>query len=125
MTVKKILYIEDNVSNRFLMEVIFRRYPGYELALRENCQSGLDYIYNQHIDLLLLDQDLPDMTGFEVISLLKTQPAYQHIPIIMLTADNSPSTKQQALALGCDEFELKPFSIVILKNKIDALLEIP
>lgn len=120
---KKIHYIEDNAANIFLMEMVFRQFEGFELTISKCAESGLEYIYNSSPDLILMDKDLPGMSGIKAIAILKNDVKYLAVPIILLTADSSEKTEKDAIAAGCNQVRLKPFDIKELFNTIKQLLD--
>ncbi|MDX2368308.1 MAG: response regulator [Colwellia sp.] len=120
---KKIHYIEDNPANVFLMEMVFRQFEGFDLTISKCAESGLESIYNSAPNLILMDKDLPKMSGIEAIAQLKADDNYQAIPIILLTADNTDKTREEALGVGCNEVKHKPFDIPDLFNTIKQLLD--
>ncbi|SFC87465.1 response regulator [Pseudoalteromonas denitrificans] len=114
----KVLYIEDNPSNILLMKVIFRNFKGFELSIKETAEEGLEWVYTDIPDLILMDKDLPLMSGLEATHILKNNVNFKNIPIILLTADNDVNIEKHALDVGCNDVEFKPFDIVNLKTKI-------
>ena len=69
-----------------------------------------------------MDLNLPKLDGCEATRRLKNQSETKHIPIIVLTADSTQKSREQALAVGCDDFELKPIDFQGLVGKIRALV---
>ena len=81
-----ILYIEDNLSNMRLLEVLLRSRPGTTLLPAMQGSIGLDLARQHKPDLILLDLNLPDLPGREVLARLQTSALTQDIPVV-LTAD--------------------------------------
>jgi CheY-like chemotaxis protein len=119
---KKVLYIEDNATNRFLMEMVFQQFDGFELELANDAEQGIAHVTSSSPDLILMDKNLPNMSGLEATQLLKSNPQYQRIPIIMLTADCNAKTIAQGKAAGCEYVEGKPFDIAKLQMQITELV---
>src|SRR5204862_983672 len=83
----KLLYIEDQDLNLRLVERILNAHPQYRLLTAMQGGLGLDLAREHQPDLILLDLNLPDMTGDEVLRRLKADPSMQAIPVIMVSAD--------------------------------------
>jgi phosphoserine phosphatase RsbU/P len=99
-----ILIIEDHLDSRVLIRRFLHK-AGYQVTLAESAAEGFACLKNERIDLILLDIQLPDMSGMEVLALLKEQP--NSPPVVMLTA--SAGEQAKAFALGARDYLLKPF----------------
>jgi CheY-like chemotaxis protein len=117
-----ILLVEDNEMNRdMLSRRLIRR--GYEVRIAEDGESGVRMALGGLPDLILMDLSLPDIDGLEATRRLKEDPRTSHIPIIVLTAHAMLGDRQQALAAGGDDYDIKPVELERLDGKIRALLE--
>lgn len=105
---KKILIIEDDVSNAKLIIEILGRH-NYDLSYAEDAMTGLKMARENPPDLILLDIELPDLDGKVVASRLKHLERSR--PIIAVTGDATPRTERLALAYGCSAVIHKPFDI--------------
>ena len=113
----RILIIDDD---RSLLELLQNCMCGlYKVDTAWNGQQGLDKLSRTKYDLVLLDVMLHGENGFEVLGEIRKLYA---VPVIMLTAKNSPSDKVSGLEIGADDYVTKPFSIVLLGKRITALL---
>ncbi len=83
---------------------------GFEVATFTDAQSFYQFIERRLPDLLILDLMLPDVDGLDVCRLLKSNPRYATIPIIMLTARSEEADRVLGLELGADDYVTKPFS---------------
>lgn len=120
----RILIIDDQQANVTLLERILRR-AGY-VNLRSTTEPReVPSAYSEFgPDLLLLDLHMPHLDGFAVMTGLKPLiPAGAYFPILVLTADITPETKQQALANGAKDFVTKPFDHTEVLLRIENLLE--
>lgn len=115
----KILIIEDNADLRKGLAFSFSG-DGYEVTETETKKDGLREIEKGCYDLVLLDCNLPDGTGFE---LCKEVRSYSHIPIIMLTARDTELDEIKALELGVNDYLSKPFSLGVLKARLKRILQ--
>jgi CheY-like chemotaxis protein len=122
MEQKKILYIEDNRSNLNLVKNIIGSMSHLSLVSATCGKEGLDIALNEHIDLILLDMNLPDMTGYEAIEILQKNEWANHIPVIALSANAIPTEIQKALEKGFKDYITKPIDIKQLLEKIEKFL---
>ncbi len=118
----RILLVEDNEMNRdMLSRRLMRR--GYEVVLASNGQEGLDLANSSCPDLILMDMNLPTVDGWEATRRLKSSVSTAAIPIIALTAHAMAGDREQALGVGCDDYETKPIEFDRLLEKITLQLE--
>jgi two-component system cell cycle response regulator DivK len=117
----KILLVEDNEMNRDMLSRRLQR-RGYEVRTAVDGESGLALIRSEAPALVLMDMSLPGIDGWEATRQLKADPATRAIPVIALTAHAMAGDREQALAAGCDDFDIKPIDLDRLLGKIEALL---
>ncbi|PYL65279.1 MAG: hypothetical protein DMF25_04190, partial [Verrucomicrobia bacterium] len=108
---KTLLYIEDNVSNLTLIEHLLSEYPPIKLISAMQGSLGLELASRHQPDLILLDVHLPDLSGAEVLSRLKTQPRTSDIPVVVLSADATKSQIDRLMAAGAKDYLTKPIEI--------------
>ena len=115
---KKILYIEDNPANVLFMTQLIRRCTDCELLSESNARSGLRMLEQQPFDLLLLDINLPDMNGFDVLAKMRTMPELRKLPVIALSADAMPEQIAKGKAAGFEAYLTKPLEIAALLDQL-------
>ena len=115
----RILYVEDNDDNVYMLKLRFELLDGFELLVAEDGQAGCAKAIADNPDVILMDLDLPVVDGREASRRLKNNPATHDIPIIALTAHAMSGTREKALAAGCDEFDTKPVDFDRLMQKIN------
>ena len=115
----KILIVEDDSDLREGLSFSFSS-DGYDVIETETKKEGLQEIKKGGCDLVLLDCNLPDGTGFE---LCKEVRSYSNIPIIMLTARDTELDEIKALELGVNDYLSKPFSLGVLKARMKRILQ--
>jgi CheY-like chemotaxis protein len=120
--VTKVLYVEDNDDNVYMMKMQFELLDGFEFLTAEDGEAGYVKARVELPDLILMDLDLPIVDGWELTRRLKSDSTTRHIPVIALTAHAMPGCREQALAAGCDEFDTKPINFERLMQKVDFLL---
>lgn len=118
-----ILLVEDNPSNRWVFRELLQK-QGYQVVNVSNGVAALEEIENRYFDLMLLDLQLPQMNGYEVVHQIKINTHQvspergQHLPIIAMTGFAGENEKQRCLAAGMDDFIAKPFTTEQLITKI-------
>ncbi len=117
-----VLYIEDNISNRRLMERLLARRPGVRLIAAPEGQAGLDLARAERPDLILLDLHLPDMSGDDVLRRLWADPHTRTIPVAVLSADATPAQTKRLLAAGAIAYLTKPLDIGQVLQLLDEQL---
>jgi len=117
----KILLVEDNEMNRDMLSRRLQR-RGYEVLTAVDGESGLALTRTEAPALILMDMSLPGIDGWEATRQIKADPATRGIPVIALTAHAMAGDREQALAAGCDDFDIKPIDLDRLLGKIGALL---
>ena len=116
-----ILLVEDNALNRdMLSRRLIRR--GYTVITANDGAEGHDRACSDAPDLILMDIGLPEMDGWQVTRLLKSNARTRGIPIIALTAHALISDREKASEVGCDDYDTKPVEFSRLTQKIEALL---
>jgi DNA-binding response OmpR family regulator len=119
----KILVIEDDKSIRMgLVDTL--RAKGYEVSSAVRGAEGLGLLRQQAFDLVILDLMLPDVEGFDVCRQIKNKPVAEgeDVPIIILTARGAELDRVRGLELGADDYVTKPFSLMELLARINAVL---
>ena len=117
----KLLLVEDNEMNRDMLSRRLAR-KGFEVILAVDGQDGIDTARRERPDLILMDMDLPVLSGWEATQVLKASSDTVGIPVIALTAHALSTDRERALAAGCDEYETKPIELPRLLSKIETLL---
>ena len=117
----KILLVEDNEMNRDMLSRRLQR-RGYEVLTAVDGEAGLAMTRAESPVLVLMDMSLPGIDGWEATRQIKADPATRAIPVIALTAHAMAGDREKALAVGCDDFDIKPIDLDRLLGKIEALL---
>lgn len=114
-----VLVIEDEKSARLMLERVLTR-AGHTVTSAENGAQGLSALEREPIDLMLVDKNLPDIDGLEVIRRAKVSRPL--LPAIVVTAYPSPEARAAAKQLGAHDFVTKPFGITDIIESCDAAL---
>ncbi len=118
--VGKILYVEDNQSNIELVEeILHSKRKGIDLLLDLTGSSAVELAIENQPDLILLDLDLPEIHGSEVLKLLHLEEKTKNIPVVIVTANALPGMQEYQLAQGATGYLSKPFDIIDFLSLVD------
>ena len=117
----RILYVEDNDDNIFVVKSRFTRL-GHTVLVALDGRQGLEMAAAERPDLILMVLSLPEVDGWEATRRLKAAIETKDIPVIALSAHAMAGDREKALAAGCDDYDTKPVDFARLRAKIDALL---
>lgn len=116
-----VLYIENQEHNITLMRRLFGQWPTMHLDTTGTGGAGLDHIRLHRPDVVLLDGNLPDLDGTEVLRRIREDPATADLPVIVVSGDSSPDRVSALLAAGANEYLTKPLDFDHLEATITAL----
>ena len=116
-----ILVVDDNESNRDMLSRRLRR-SGYYVDVAVDGRQALEMIYSGNFDLVLLDIMMPEINGYEVLERLKSNEAFRHIPVLMISAVDDMDSVVRCIELGADDYLPKPFNPTLLKARVQASL---
>jgi PAS domain S-box-containing protein len=120
-----ILYVEDNRSNIELMEQILQKERAEYVLITEMLGSAvLERVLSDKPNLILLDLNLPDMHGHEVLEKLKSDRRTNNIPVVVISADAMPQQLSTMLKAGADDYLTKPLELPVLIRTIDKYLQL-
>ena len=115
----RILVAEDDYSTGKLMEAVLLQ-NGYEVILAKDGIDALDKMDNHHVDLIILDLMMPRMDGYEFTKILRKGNC--NLPILMVTAKETPADKKEGFLAGTDDYMVKPVDEEEMILRITALL---
>ena len=119
---RTVLYVEDMVENLRLVEQVLKQRPSTTVIPAMLAGVGIDLARQHHPDLILLDLNLPDMPGRDVMHQLRTDPATRDIPIVILSADAAQPVIDELLAAGATAYLAKPIRVRRLLQTLDEIL---
>ncbi|WP_199249134.1 response regulator [[Phormidium] sp. ETS-05] len=120
---KTILVVDDNATNLHLLAVILSR-KGYQVRVANNGHEALNAVHASFPDLILLDVMMPDLDGYQVCHILKTQKTTREIPVIFISARQEAIDKVKAFDLGALDYITKPFHVDEVLARVDAQIRI-
>jgi CheY-like chemotaxis protein len=118
-----VLIADDIQQNRELLEAYLAD-EGYEILMASDGQQTMQMVEHRQPDLILLDIMMPRMSGYEVCSQIKSDPAKRAIPVLMVTALNEAGDIEKAVNAGCDDFLTKPVNRLELRTRVRSLLRV-
>jgi len=120
--VTRVLYVEDNEDNVYLLKMRLELIEGYDIAVAKDGGEAIDRVNSDPPDLILMDLNLPGIDGWEATRRLKADAKTKAIPVIALTAHAMAGDREKALAAGCEDFDTKPIDFDRLIDKMKRLL---
>ena len=119
---EKILLVDDNnVSLSLAKNMLGDKYEIYAVISGE---QALKFLEKKDVDLILLDINMPDMSGFETLKLIREMPEHINIPIIFLTSDADPETERKCFEMGAFDYIVKPFQKITLCSRVARTLDL-
>ena len=121
---KKILVVEDNALNRSLLCQILS--ADYDVEEAENGQEALGVLrqFGEGISLILLDIIMPVMDGYTFLSIMKADPSYSSIPVIVTTQNDAESDEVSALSHGATDFVAKPYKPQVILHRVAGIIRL-
>ena len=121
---RTMLYVEDNPANMQLIKEIIGRFPNIGLITAVNGTLGVELARAALPQVILMDINLPGISGIEALKILREDPATAHIPVIALSANAMPRDVRNGLDAGFLRYLTKPVKITELMNTLSAALQI-
>ena len=106
--VVKVLYIEDNDDDVYMLKMRLELLGNFEVLTAEDGEKGCEVAAAEQPDIILMDLEMPGTDRWEPVRILKNNPQTHDIPIIGISAYALDREREQAIATGCDEFDVKP-----------------
>ena len=118
----KILIVDDDKTITELMKALMIM-EGHEPAVVNDSTKALEVASSFQPDLITMDLMMPGISGFDLCQLLRQDPKFTHIPILVVSAKDDPGTKERAKRVGAKDYITKPFGINDLLQKIKDLTD--
>jgi CheY-like chemotaxis protein len=118
----KVLYVEDNDDNVYMLKMRLELLGDFEVLTAENGEKGCEMAIRERPDIILMDLEMPVVDGWEATRRLKGNPQTHDIPIIALSAHALSGEREKAIAAGCDEFDTKPIEFDRLVTTVRRIL---
>ena len=118
----RLLVVDDNKVNRILMARSLEQ-QGHEVEVAENGMKGLEKLRSEAFDIVLLDIEMPEMDGYQVLEVCLNDTDLRNIPIIMTSSMDELDSVVKCIELGAEDYLNKPVNPVLLRARINASLE--
>jgi len=117
----KMLVVDDDAFNRTLLATSLEE-KGYTVEAADGGQQALEMLHARPFDVVFLDLVMPEMDGFEVLKRMKAESRLQHIPVIVVSAEDDMDSIVRCIEMGATDHLTKPFDPVLLHARVDASL---
>jgi len=121
---RTLLYVEDNPANVALVEQIIARRPDLRLLRAGNGTSGIALARIHQPDVILMDINLPGISGIQALKILLEDPVTKHIPVLAISANAMPRDIEKGLEAGFFRYLTKPIKIEEFMQALDLALEV-
>ena len=118
----QLLVVDDNRVNRLLLGRALEQL-GYTVTFAENGREALEALQKRSVDLVLLDIEMPEMNGYQVLEALAADPRLREIPVVMMSSVEEVDSVARCIEMGAEDYLFKPVNPVLLKARIGASLE--
>jgi adenylate cyclase len=118
----RLLVIDDNKVMRLLLARGLEQ-QGHSVTMAENGRKGLEVLRSERFDIVLLDIQMPEMNGYEVLEAMTSDRSLREIPVIMTSSLDEVDGIARCIELGAEDYLFKPLNPILLKARINASLE--
>jgi class 3 adenylate cyclase len=118
----KLLVVDDNRVNRLLLGRSLEQL-GHTVSFAENGREALESLRKQRVDLVLLDIEMPEMDGYQVLAALAADTQLRDIPVVMMSSLEEVDSVARCIELGAEDYLFKPVNPILLKARVGASLE--
>jgi CheY-like chemotaxis protein len=122
-SLRTVLYVEDNPANLRLIEQLIARRPDIRLLSAIDGNLGIQLARAHLPDVILMDINLPGISGIEALEILRADPATAHIPVVALSANAMPRNIEKGLQAGFFQYLTKPIKVTEFMETLGAALE--
>jgi len=124
MTNLKVLVVEDSPTMRQLIVFALKRIRGLQITEANDGVGGLKKLSAEKFDLILTDINMPIMDGLKLVSLIRNDPQYKEVPVVVITTEGAQEDRDRALALGANEYITKPIQTAKIIEVVRRLLSV-
>jgi adenylate cyclase len=118
----RILIVDDNDDDRYTLQLLLENEGHSRISIAADPREAIALLEKEKFSLILLDMMMPEMTGDQVLKIIKDNPDTRDTPVVMLSADSDTETVSKCIAIGADDYLPKPFNSTILRARIASAL---
>ena len=119
-----VLVVEDSPTMRQLIVFALKRIRGLQIVEANDGVGGLKKLSAEKFDLILTDINMPIMDGLKLVSLIRNDPQYKTVPVVVITTEGAQEDRDRALALGANEYITKPIQTAKIIEVVRRLLDV-
>ncbi|HEX8706608.1 MAG TPA: response regulator [Myxococcaceae bacterium] len=119
----EVLVVDDSKVMRDMVVACLRPYPGLTFTHASSGLEAIERLSLKPYDLIVLDLNMPDIGGIEVVEFVRGQDTLRQLPIVIVTTRGDEASRSKALAAGADRFMTKPFTPDAILSEVKSLLE--
>lgn len=123
-SIKSILIVEDSSTTRALIRAVIEEMGDFTIIEAGSGFEALKLLPAQPINIIITDVNMPDINGLELISFIKNNPRYNHIPLIIVSTERSEEDKKRGISLGAMAYITKPFKAQELQETIKQAMNV-
>ena len=120
---RTVLIVEDAELCRETLEIALMKLSGVAVHWVATAEEALRYLAVREIRALITDLNLPHMDGFDLIAAIRSQPQGSALPIMVISGDSDPRTRERLVSLGVDAYFRKPFSPTEVRQRLEQLID--
>jgi two-component system chemotaxis response regulator CheY len=124
MSTYKVLVVEDSPTMRQLIVFALKRIRGFTIIEANDGVDGLKKLSTDKFDLIFTDINMPIMDGLKLVSLVRNDPGYKNVPIVIITTEGASEDRERALALGANDYITKPIQTIKIIDAAKRLLNL-
>ena len=117
-----ILVVDDSATTRSLVASYLAGWGEVEVLEAASGFEALRVLPSRAVDLIVTDINMPDINGLELISFVRANPNYRHIPVVIISTENSAEDRKRGLELGASGYLVKPFAAEALLAAVEAAI---
>ncbi len=119
----EVLVVDDSKVMREMVVACLRPYPGLTFTHASSGLEAIERLSLKPYDLIVLDLNMPDIGGIEVVEFVRSQDTLRHLPIVIVTTRGDETSRSKALGAGADRFMTKPFKPDAILSEVKSLLD--
>lgn len=124
MSTYKVLIVEDSPTMRQLIVFALKRLRDLNIVEANDGVDGLKKLSSEKFDLIFTDINMPIMDGLKLVSLVRNDPTYKEVPIVIITTEGATEDRDRALALGANDYITKPIQTTKILEAARRLLNL-